>query len=485
MRLAAILMIFAACGDRTPARPDAMPDAPVDTPPAYAACHEFVGSPVTVPLHLNGTLAGADVQSPSTCATMDAPYGIESAGPDTVVLVTNLVPEMPYVVHLQSPGDLSFYVVTGCGTPSGPAANQCLEFEDANTSGDEVGYFVAPGTSVYVVVDYYASHAPPEGGSFTLDVYPQVCTTSSQCSAGAPVCTDGACVQCASSFDCASATAPRCDVTSDTCTQGIDNCLVDDPAEPNDDGPAGATVLVPNASGDAQHTGQICSAPTSERDYFAFDVTTLGEVWDFSLAWSGIRDLDLELVDATGMTLGFSYWEQPEHARLTYLPIGRYFARVREFASSPDASGLAYTISAHRAVGAGCTAASDCAAEARNQMFRGDCVAGACVPIAGAGAVAEGGSCDSQSDCAAGLDCPSFFFVANADTRDVCARGCANDTDCAGLGAGYVCTSYLQANFCVQKCANDAQCPTSIGTPPTSGPWYRLSCSIPTGHCLP
>ena len=34
-------------------------------------------------------------------------------------------------------------------------------------------------------------------------------------------------------------------------------------------------------------------------------------------------------------------------------------------------------------------------------------------------------ACDRQADCATGLSCPSFFFVSNADTRDVCARSCS------------------------------------------------------------
>jgi Cys-rich repeat protein len=87
------------------------------------------------------------------------------------------------------------------------------------------------------------------------------------------------------------------------------------------------------------------------------------------------------------------------------------------------------------------------------------------------------------SDCAAGLSCSSFFFVANADTRDVCEPGCTSDAQC---GAGYVCTTYLQQNFCVQQCTADAQCPTSVDSQPTSGqPWYRLTCDVATGRCQP
>ncbi|HET9989896.1 MAG TPA: hypothetical protein VFQ65_15305, partial [Kofleriaceae bacterium] len=96
-----------------------------------------------------------------------------------------------------------------------------------------------------------------------------------------------------------------------------------------------------------------------------------------------------------------------------------------------------------------------------------------------------GNSCDSQSDCAAGLACPSFYFVENAATRDVCARTCNTESDCDPLGSNYTCTTYLQHNFCVQKCTDDLQCPTVIGSQPVTGPWYRLSCQLSTGRCLP
>jgi hypothetical protein len=225
----------------------------------------------------------------------------------------------------------------------------------------------------------------------------------------------------------------------------------------------------------------ICSAPASEADFIAFDVQSVGEVWDLALAWTGTHDLDLELYDASGNIIGLSYWEQPESARLTYLAVGRYYARVSEYSSSADATPVSYTLSAHRTLGAGCTTSADCAAEYRNQVYRGTCQAGACVSIEGAGAVPEGGACDSGSDCAPNLSCPSFLFVADSDTREVCAPGCSADAEC---GPG-VCTTYLVDNFCVQKCTTDAQCPTVISRAPNTGPWFRLTCDVATGHCLP
>jgi hypothetical protein len=478
------LVGFVACGDdNKPAAPDAGPGGP-DAPPSYPACREFPTVGYAIPAHVTGVVAGADIDSPSSCAAVDAPYGIESAGPDAVVRLDGLVAGTAYRVRLTSVSDLAFYVVTGCSTPTGPAAKQCLVFVDATAGSTEVGRFVADGASAFVVVDFWASHAP-SNASFTVDAYAEACSVDAQCGAPTPVCQDGACVECSTSFDCASSAAPVCDDASFTCVAGASGCASDDPAEPGDDGPAGATVLVPDASGDAAASGQICSSPIGESDYVAFDVTTLGEVWDVSLAWTGTRDLDLQLSDHTGHTFGLSFWEHPEHVRLTYLALGRYYVRVSEFVTSANASPASYTLTAHRALGAGCTTAADCAGEYGNQIYRGSCLAGACIAIDGAATVAEGGACDSGGDCAAGLSCPSFYFVANADTRDVCARGCTGDADCAPLGGGEVCTTYLIDNFCVQPCTSDLQCPTAIGTQPASGPWARLTCDVPTGRCLP
>ncbi|HEY6036642.1 MAG TPA: hypothetical protein VIV58_20335, partial [Kofleriaceae bacterium] len=236
-----ILMVMAGCGFSSHAAPDAgMADGAPDAPTSYAACREFQTIGVTVPVHHDGDLDGADVLAPSSCNQTDAPYGTESAGPDSVMQISGLVPDMPYVVHVSSKSDLAFYVVTGCSTASGPSAQQCLLFEDASTGTDEVGHFIAPSTNVFVVVDYYASHAPTDD-SFSLDVYPETCTSSAQCTGATPVCDDGQCVACSSSFDCTNPAMPRCDVDEHACKPGIDQCSADDAAEPNDDGPAGAT----------------------------------------------------------------------------------------------------------------------------------------------------------------------------------------------------------------------------------------------------
>ncbi|MEO7092755.1 MAG: hypothetical protein ABI175_05860, partial [Polyangiales bacterium] len=397
-RLVAVLgLALAACGGggTAPNVPDASVtvDGGADAPPAFAACAEFDSAPgVAVPAHVVGQLGTSDVESPSSCSMVDAPFGIESAGPDRVIPLTNLIPNAPYVVKLTSSSDLAFYVVTGCASITGPAADQCQLFVDAVGGGDpEVGTFIAGGNMAYVVVDYYASHAPPSN-DFTLDVYPEQCQDSGvgQCGATTPACFEGRCVGCVTSFDCTSAATAVCG-GSQTCIAGSDQCLSDGSGEPGNDGPAGATMITLDGTGHSSIVGKVCSSPATEYDFFAFDVTTLGETWLLQLGWSGGRDLDLHVFDATGKDLGLSFWEQPEQVRLTYLPIGRYYARVREFVSTPDASPVTYTLTTQRTLGAACTGAADCATEYRNQLFRGACSAGACVPIDGNGAVAEGG----------------------------------------------------------------------------------------------
>ena len=486
-----VLLALAACsgGGEQPPAADAPGggDAPIapDAPATFAACGEFGGGGVQVPAHVHGTLTGADVTAPASCATAHAPFGVATAGPDSVLRIDGLVAGTTYVVRLVAQSDLSFYVVTGCGSASGPTSAQCLLFEDAANAGiDEVGTFIATQPSAFVVVDYYAS-STPESSAFTLDVYAQACGVGAACTIDAPVCFDGRCVECETSFDCPDPSRSTCNTASHVCAPGISSCTADDLTAPSDNGPAGAPLIALDTTGRGSQNGLICSAPRTEGDYIAFEVASVGETWDLALAWSGSRDLDLEIDDASGTMLGLSFYEHPETIRLDYLAPGRYYARVSEFSSTANPAPVAYAFSALRSLGAGCTSVADCAREYRNQAFRGQCTGGACVAIAGAGAVAEGGACDSQDDCAPGLSCPSFYFVAAADTRETCARSCGTDGDCLPLGADFVCTTYVATNFCVHRCTSDDDCPTALSQQPASGPWYRLACNQSTGRCTP
>lgn len=488
--LAGFVVAAVSCGKTNPAQLDGGTDGPAppdasDAPPAYPACEKLDGSPQAVPLHAVGQLAGADLEAPPGCAQVDAAFGVESAGPDSAIALGGLTPGQAYVVKLDAPADLGFYVITGCSTPTGADDAECLLFED-NTSGPvEVGAFTATSDHAWVVVDFYQSSPPPDG-SFALDVYPRECSDddTSACTGATPVCVDGRCAACSSSFDCADAAAPVCDEASHTCGAAAEACSSDDANDPANNGPAGASVISLDVNGQGSFGGKVCAA-NGDVDFLAFDVDDVGETWEFHLVWTGPKDLDLAVFDATGNPVGLSFYEHPETVTVTFLPPGRYYLSVTEFANAPDDTAISYSVTAKRTTGAGCTSSADCAAEFRNQIYRGACVQGSCVAIDGDGSVPEGGACDRESDCEAGLSCPSFFFTEGADTRDVCARGCDDDSECAPLGGGFVCTTYLQDNFCVEKCTDDLECPTAPGAEPTTPPWFRLTCDVASGRCLP
>ncbi len=491
----ALALALAACGGGTATPGDAGLDGPVapDAPSSDASpalCPALADPDVSgsmLPLHATGDLASAhaDLHAPTSCGDVDAPYGIQSAGPDQVVRIAGLVVGVEYVVRVDAVADISFYVMTGCTGGEGPTSAECPLFVDATTTGPETDRFVATATTAWLAIDYYASQ-PPTNGAWTLDVYRAQCTADPDCSGATPACLDGRCVQCETSFDCPSPTAPSCESATHLCKPGPGTCTNDDgpPAEQADDGPAGARALITTAQGDALATGHICNAPASERDFFAFTVTHPGDDWAVILDWPSGADLDLAIYDAHGEPMGLSYYEHPESIELTYLPAGTYYASVQLFASQPQTSAVAYALYAHRTTDA-CASVADCAAVYRNQLYRGVCAGGACTRLDGGGAVAPGGACDSVSDCATGASCSSFYFVADADTRAVCGSYCDGDSDCAGLGAGFVCTTYLAQNFCVQRCTADDQCPTAINTAPQVPPWARLSCDPGSGRCLP
>ncbi len=490
-------VLSTACGGESPLDPDAgapPPDAaaPPDAPDiAYPACREVmtpVQTIVQLPADIDGSLAGAgaDMTSPTGCDVVDAPFGIATAGVDTVYRVEGLTAGATYMVRLLSASDLAFYVVTGCSTASGPASSECMLFVDATVDGAEVGSFVAPAdAAVYLVVDYYASGAPPYG-DFALDVYEQECLTSASCGGATPVCRDGRCAGCASDFDCDNPLLPLCNASTAACVGGFSGCTGDDVGRENgDDGPAGATALIPDGSGVVQLAGAVCDNPAAERDYFRFTVGTPGEHWRVELTWASGVDLDLLIHDAAGTTLGLSYYERPERIDLTYLPAGTYYVEVDYFGPGTAAAAVPYVLTATRLGVGACSSAADCAGTYRNQVYRGDCVGGACEAIDGLGQRSVGQRCDSNSDCTANASCASFFFTSDADSRMVCGNYCDADVDCAGLGGGYVCTTYLLDNFCVQKCTETDHCPTLPSNAPTTPPWLRLSCQLSTGRCLP
>src|SRR5204862_14202 len=114
---------------------------------------------------------------------------------------------------------------------------------------------------------------------------------------------------CADGFDCTDPALPVCETAAHTCVEGDLGCAGDDAAEPYDDGPGGAPLLVLDGSGHASRTGAICDAPVTEADFVRFVVAAPGETWQFDLSWSGSADLDLYAFTDSGTYLGFSFWE--------------------------------------------------------------------------------------------------------------------------------------------------------------------------------
>jgi hypothetical protein len=482
-----LCVVAAACSDEGGAAPDGGPPPPVDAGPdvEHGACRE-VATPsqrVTgLPSRIAGSLtgAGADMVSPRACAEVVAPFGTVSAGPDQVVAIDGLSPGAEYTVRLESDEDLSFYVVTGCSSEGGPTAGECLLFVDETTERVEVGRFVAPATTAYVVVDYFASRELGSG-DFAIDVYAAGCDGADDCGGATPACVDNRCVECVTSFDCTDPARPVCDGETYTCRAGGGSCIGDDSDRDNgDDGPAGAVPLP--LSGTA---GRICNDPLDEQDFFRFDVAKPGEHWQLLLSGVTGADLDLFVYDAGGAIVGMSRFEDPEGVFLTFLPVGRYYVAVDWADAQPYSTAVPYALAAVGASVDVCATDHDCALEYRNQAPRGACVGGACTRIDGDGEVPVGGACDSQSDCAAGSACPSFLFTADADQRSHCGLLCTADGDCASMGQDFVCTTYLPQNFCVPRCTRNDHCPTFADVAPEPGePWARYRCQTSTGRCV-
>src|SRR5690349_20582151 len=99
--------LVAACGGGTPeGGPDAgAVDAGVDAemPIEYPACDEFRDPEQrasALPLALAGDLAGAgaDMETPPDCDVVNAPFGMESQGADTVIQIDGLTIGTEYAV---------------------------------------------------------------------------------------------------------------------------------------------------------------------------------------------------------------------------------------------------------------------------------------------------------------------------------------------------------------------------------------------------
>ncbi|HTM20714.1 MAG TPA: PPC domain-containing protein, partial [Kofleriaceae bacterium] len=266
------------------------------------------------------------------------------------------------------------------------------------------------------------------------------------------------------------------------CGPGPEQCVTDDATDdtPGDDGPAAARDLTDDV--DVPHTlsdGRICSAPGTELDSYKVTTTDAGEGLSVDLTWTGTTtDLDLRVFDATGAVLGLSFYgSEAEHVVLDYLPVGTYYIEVSEFTDAPETATVAYEITATRATAVACDMDSDCDDTYSTQVFRGDCVGGACQFLAGAGALTQGTACDSGDDCTSGR-CSYVPFESDA-AASVCTVTCTTTANCAALGGSFTCTTGLGTNFCVPGCADDLQCGALVSSsvPDSGQPWDYATCT--------
>lgn len=285
---------------------------------------------------------------------------------------------------------------------------------------------------------------------------------------------------------CPTALEPTCN-PGGQCAAGP-ACTGDDAGDPNDDGPAGARVLVNNVA----TSGSACTL-AGEVDFYSF-VVTAGQGKTVTLDWTdATQDMDLAIVDNTGKSYGFSLNAKPEVVTLTNLPAGTYYARVQNFAQQGTAAASPYTITGVTTAVVPCTTTNNqCAAEFKTQIYRGVCTAATdvCSFIPDNKTVALGGKCDSDGDCMGTNVCSYATFQSGAENSVCGPMTCANDAACAAAGtaAGITlkCTTFSSGNTCMPACDANTDCGASNGTTlEPNFPWDYFTCTVAAGTCGP
>jgi hypothetical protein len=317
------------------------------------------------------------------------------------------------------------------------------------------------------------------------------CKVSADC-AGSPngkACDNlGKCVVCTSDFDCADPTAPACVEDADTgalSCGAFKQCAGDDASEDADDGPSGATELLPSGDTNTIKDHKICDTPAEESDYYKFTAAD-GDNVELSVTWADTAaDIDIFVTDAAGRLAGLNFYQTPATVKLTYLPKGTYFVKVSRYGGASATTATApYDISINRTAGNKCAAAADCAAEFTFQTFRGSCNAatGACEFINGKGEVGDGGHCDAADDCKSG-SCSYTPFMKGADKAALCTTPCSADSSCKDPSLP-LCTSVFTENHCTAKCTTNLDCPADLNSlPEGDASWAYLVCDAATGNC--
>lgn len=292
--------------------------------------------------------------------------------------------------------------------------------------------------------------------------------------------------ECQNSFQCTSPADPVCNAAG-ACGDGPSECIDDDSADSTgDDGPAAARDLSGTVNTPVSITdGKVCSQPATEGDWYKATTTAAGQGLTLELGWADTTaDLDIYVYDGLGRLLGLSYYLNPEVVTLTRLPVGTYYILVTRYSGPPPDEVTPYGITSTRTAADICTTVADCDDTYSTQVFRGQCTAGgACAFIQGAGAIADGATCDSPDDCDSGM-CSYIAFEADA-AESVCTIGCTTAADCTTLGAGLTCTSGLDSNFCLPTCASNLDCGANVSsfTLDTDQPWDYYTCNTTSGVC--
>lgn len=330
-----------------------------------------------------------------------------------------------------------------------------------------------------------------------LCIVPQ-CERDDECSSSER-CHEARCIHdviaCETELDCP-ALRPACIAgTSGGQCESFERCNDDDDDEPHNDGPNGAPRLALAAGSRILVQGRaICSAPQAEADWFAVELATGDHLRAVLTAEDPSADLDLEIIGPDLVSVGMSWWHQPEVVELTYLPAGTYYLVVRQYSGDVlQTEATRYTLAVERTASEGCSSSADCAEAHATQFLRGECEAsGACVPIrTPVLARGPGEPCDSADDCRTDLctydiairtpTAPIIFnFIADAHERAFCSNGCSSDLQCA---EGQLCS--LATSTCILPCTRNAHCPVILDWAPTPGePWRHLTCDEASGDCL-
>ena len=454
-------------------RRDAPPDDAAD---AFAACREFDGDRrTTVPVHVDRRARRRRPARARRSATRRCAVRHRVGGPRQVVELDGLVARHAVRRAASSrPADL---VVLRrhrlLDADRARRASECLLFEDASTGGDEVGHFVATGTSVYVVVDYYASHAPTDGDVHARRL-PRSCTTRRAVHRRRRRCASTATAsQCASSFDCTDPPAAALRHDEHTCERRHRPVHHRRRRRARRRRPRRRDRARARRRRLRAARGQICSQPASEarllrvrRHVARRDLGPLARVDRLARPRSRGR------TTRPATALGLSYWEQPEHVAPD-VP-RRSAATTSRSASSrraPDPTAVELHADAHRTPAPAARPRPTARPSIATRSIRGDCVAGACVAIDGGGAVHRGRRV-RQPVATARPGCRARASSSSrTPTRATCARATAARRRLRRARRDYVCTTYLAARTSASRSAPTTRSARpSIEHPAGAGP---------------